>query len=49
VRYAVGDWIKDDGDRPVATLNGITLALSPKSKRAVEQRRRRGEVDSVGH
>src|SRR5712691_551342 len=25
VRYAVGDWIRDDGDRPVRTLNGITL------------------------
>lgn len=25
VRYAVGDWIKDDGDRPVRVLNGVTL------------------------
>ena len=25
VRYAVGDWIRDDGDRPVRVLNGITL------------------------
>src|SRR5712691_11822453 len=25
VRYAVGDWIRDDGDRPIRTLNGIKL------------------------
>jgi hypothetical protein len=24
-RYAIGDWIKDEGDRPVRTVNGVQL------------------------
>ena len=37
VRYAIGDWIRDDGDRPVRTLNGITLGPLAEIQKGLSQ------------
>ena len=36
-RYAIGDWIRDDGDRPVRTLNGITLGPLAEIQKGLSQ------------
>ena len=37
VRYAIGDWIKDEGDRPVRVVDGVTLGPLAEIQKGLSQ------------